>query len=388
MVARPAGKSAAEIRGYLKTWGKRNHIVFYLEEMADWGFLQDIFKETREIAPSNVVILKSFKQLVQNFADEYYVGKGLTRVFLFRTLPAKILVTTMTDIGNLGLNRSINDTKYVYTFHSLASINAVYLEGAFDNYDYIFACHNTHVEELVERREASASRFKIFRGGYPRLDRVRQEIAIQTKMESGKVSPFKQGRKNVLIAPTWGPSAVTPLQIKQIYQGLHSHYNLTLRLHPMITTRKSGRSYLSEISKLESPDFRVKTDVSLVSDFVNSDVLITDWSGTALEFSYGTGRPTISVDTPQKIRNVNFQDVAQTLEFKVRRDIGVVLGTDSLSDIKLVVDKLLESENLRDNSKSIEKLSQEIFNSGIAAKLIAEAILSIFEDRESSNFWI
>ncbi len=365
---------------YLHAWKNRAHIVLYLEELGDWGFLKDIHQHLIEIKAVEVVVIKSFnEQLPVN--NVFNIGNGISRVILFRSTRSKVFITTMTDLGNLGLPKSFYGTSFVYVFHSLASIRAVYLEGAFDNYDYIFACHQTHVEELVERRKSKGLNYKIGQGGYPRLDRIileYQETSMKTEQAVEK--------KRVLIAPTWGVSALTPEQIARIVHSLGEKYEIVLRFHPMVTKRKKGKEYLNKVARLVGDLAEFDGDVSNVSQFTESDLLITDWSGSAFEFSMGTGKPVISIDNPRKIRNPYFKASEVTLESSLRFAMGDVVSPENLNLVDEIVQRLLKPQSKEKNRQSVLEKCQ-VFNLGNSSKVIAKEITQLIEGKTKSSFW-
>ena len=58
-----------------------------------------------------------------------------------------------------------------------------------------------------------------------------------------------------------------------------------------------------------------ETDFSSNSSIYRSDVLVTDWSGIAYEYSYTTLRPTLFVNTKMKVSRISTSSPATTLPF-------------------------------------------------------------------------
>ena len=74
--------------------------------------------------------------------------------------------------------------------------------------------------------------------------------------------------------------------------------------------------------------------------------MISDWSGAALEFSFGLERPVIFVDVPKKILNSKYQELEiEPLEAHIRDQIGIVLPTKDISKIGEIAKKLGKSKN-------------------------------------------
>ena len=49
--------------------------------------------------------------------------------------------------------------------------------------------------------------------------------------------------------------------------------------------------------------FLLDTEYNSLKSFYKSDIMISDWSGSALEFSFGLCKPVLFIDTPKKILN-------------------------------------------------------------------------------------
>ena len=60
--------------------------------------------------------------------------------------------------------------------------------------------------------------------------------------------------------------------------------------------------------------------------------MISDWSGAALEYSFGLNKPVIFLDLPKKINNPSYKDIdVIPLEVSIREDIGVVASVDDIT---------------------------------------------------------
>ena len=60
--------------------------------------------------------------------------------------------------------------------------------------------------------------------------------------------------------------------------------------------------------------------------------MISDWSGAALEYSFGLNKPVIFLDLPKKINNPRYKEInVVPLEASVREDIGVIVSIENLT---------------------------------------------------------
>ena len=71
-------------------------------------------------------------------------------------------------------------------------------------------------------------------------------------------------------------------------------------------------------------NFKVNGNLTISENKV--DILITDWSGFALEYYLTTGKSIIFIDTPPKIRNEKFKEIKlKSFEDLIRTNFGINL---------------------------------------------------------------
>ena len=62
--------------------------------------------------------------------------------------------------------------------------------------------------------------------------------------------------------------------------------------------------------------------------------MITDWSGTAYEFSFVTGKPSVFIDTPMKVNNPEYKKLGiEPLEISLRDQVGIRLNPKRLEGV-------------------------------------------------------
>ena len=83
-------------------------------------------------------------------------------------------------------------------------------------------------------------------------------------------------------------------------------------------------------------------DFSSNKTVFDADVLMTDWSGIAYEYSFTTLKPTLYINTPMKIMNPEYEELGiEPFDITVRDEIGISVDTDKLDTLGVVVDRLL-----------------------------------------------
>ena len=109
-------------------------------------------------------------------------------------------------------------------------------------------------------------------------------------------------------------------------------YKVTFRPHP--ETLKSSLKIINKIVSMYSKNemFIYEKGVSSLDSFHQSDFMISDWSGAALEYSFGLKKPVISLDLPKKVNNPMYKEIdIIPFEVSVREDIGVVVSVDQIT---------------------------------------------------------
>lgn len=350
----------------------KQSIVFYLEENSDWGFLKNLY-ELCVLTDLNVIVISStsVKPEIVPKNNFYFINSEFERIMLFLTLKSKLLITTLTDLGNLQLKKSIYGTKYIYIFHSLASTTAVYLDKAFDNYDYILCAGPHQKKELSNRFVSIQKQNKLFEYGYEKLDQLLKH----------KNQYFNQKKQfQILIAPTWGESGMNLVQIEEIITYLSEEYKIVLRFHPMFIR---SNAKLIDLFGKRHKNIHISESINSLTELIESDVLITDWSGIAIEFGLGLGKPVISVDLKQKIRNINY-DLSPTFESEIRSELGLILAPNNLKNIQLLVEQvILDREKYYLNSENL--LNQNVFNPGNCIKSGQNILYTILSEIEINN---
>ncbi|NIU06131.1 MAG: hypothetical protein GWO40_17935, partial [Gammaproteobacteria bacterium] len=163
---------------------------------------------------------------------------------------------------------------------------------------------------------------------------------------------------------------------------LRAGYRVTLRPHPQ-TRRMNPRRVDSLVAKFgQHPRFRCEADVVSQESLHASDLMISDWSGAALDYALGLERPVLFLDVPRKVNNPDFArlDIVP-FEDRIRRDIGAVVAPDRLDDIPDCVQPLI-SDPHRFRARIGVVRSRWVYNVGSSGARGAERILELAAESE------
>ena len=306
-------------------------VVFYSEGKSYWPLFKGLIDGILDRSELNVCYITSGKddpgiEYSDNQYKSFVIDDGYVRNWLFENMQTDILIMTMPDLNQYQVKRSKYPVHYIYIQHALMSLHMVYRQGAFDWFDTVFCSGPHHVHEIRCLEEKyNLPQKKLLEHGYARLDSI-----IEHKQSTKVDNEFK----HALFAPSWGHNAAIELGLgDQVVEKLLSFgYKVTLRPHPE-TLKSSSKIINKIISKHGNNEmFTYDQCVSSLDSFYQSDFMISDWSGAALEYSFGLNKPVIFLDLPKKINNPKYQEIdVVPLEVSVREDIGVVVA--SVDDI-------------------------------------------------------
>ena len=344
-------------RAYKKLPKSYKKVVFYSESFQDWHHLKPLLNALLDddIAVTYVTSDDKDPGLLK-LSKKYrsiYIGKGFFRILFFQFLKAKLLILTMMDLNNFELKRSMHPVHYVYIFHSLTSTHMVDTEKSFDHYDTIF-CAGPHQKKEIELREKNKDlkAKNLVPYGYPRIEKL---IQLSSKPKNEK--------KVILLAPTWGEQSIINLMGMEICSIIiNQGYSLILRPHH--ETIKRSPQLIDEIenkySHLET--FRLVREMGDAESLLQSDLLICDWSGTAIEYAFGLEKPVIFIDIPPRVRNPNWREIqSEPLEMSIREKVGRVICPSKLDELPSSISRLLNEDQV--SSSLIKSLREEfIYN--------------------------
>jgi len=361
-------------------------IVFYSENENSMLIFKSLISELTNKHNLNICYVTSSKdesilKKPNNRIKSFFIGDGVVRTKFFLNLKAKILIMTMPDLETFHIKKSkVYPVHYVYLFHSMVSTHLIYRRSAFEHFDSIFCVGNYQLDEIRSTEKLYNLKPKnLIRYGYSHLDNLLEKYSKRILLPKNN-----ENKLHILLAPSWSDDGLFEnISEKVIDILLREGYKVTFRPHPM-TQKKSKKKIdrmTEKFSKNES--FLLEQDIFNFDSFLFSDIMITDWSGAALEFAFAFEKPVLFIDVPKKINNPEYEKIPQVpIEVSIREKIGkIILPTDLElipNEIKMLYG---QTKELRDK---ITKIRNElIFNVGESKKDGAEEIIKLLNERES-----
>ena len=318
---------------------EKRKITFYSEGKNYWVHLKGIVETLLESSDVPINYLSSDPadpglQLNHPNYQTFEIGDRGIRNWIFENLQTEVMVMTMPDLAQYQIKRSRYEVHYVYVQHSLVSLHMIYRPGAFDHFDTVFCSGPHHVQEVRAIEASSGLPAKnVVEHGYGRLDAIREAA-------SERVNPAAaEGALRIVIAPSWGPQGVIESGVgaELVAQLIEQGHHVTLRPHPQ--TAKLEPDCIERILRAHEAceRFEYEGNVATQDSLHSSHVMVSDWSGAALDYAFGLDKPVVFIDVPRKINNPDYEQVGITpLEVSIRQEIGIVVKPSEIESIDWV----------------------------------------------------
>ena len=384
-----ARKEKADYRRFFQVENK--HVVFYSEKSGFWKYFKDIVEELIRLSNLNVhYVTNDPKDQVFEYAKmqprviPYYIGPKKI-ITLMMKMDADIVVMTTPDLETFHIKRSYvrKDIEYIYTPHDMTSTHMSFRELAMSHFDTIFCQGPQHIQEFTKTNEVyNLPPQKLVPCGYALLDDMIEDWRKREKKDE------KGGKTTILIGPTWNEDNILDSCVDELIQKLmRPDRRIIVRPHPEYVKRYGARlnALIGRWTEQIGKGLEFETDFSSHTSMYNADLLITDWSGIAYEYSLATERPSLFINTKMKVLNPNWERLGIVpMEISLRDQIGRSLNKDQLDLVDEVAADM--KENAGEWAEKIRKVRDEyFFYPGECGLKSAEYILGSLVAREGQG---
>lgn len=363
------------------------HLVFYSEKSGFYKYFKDVIEFL--LARSNVIIhyvTGDPEDQIFRIAESqprikpYYISD--TRLItLMMKMDADIVVMTVPDLDNYHLKRSYlrKDIEYIYMFHYPLSTHMVLQTGALDHYDTIFCVGQFQFEEIrAAERVYKLPEKKLIAAGYGQLEQLYEGYQ--------NMQPPQRKLPKVLIAPSWQPDNILDSCIDALLLQLPADkFQVVIRPHPEYVKRFGPRMDRLVDRYADREGLSFELDFTGNTSIFDSDLLITDWSGTAYEFSFVTCKPAVFIDTTPKINNPEYEKLGiEPLEFSLRSQVGIRVDPKAMEGLTERLQQLLADGP--EYARKIQQLREQyIANFGHSGEVGGRYILGQLKARQEAK---
>lgn len=297
-----------------------------------------IFKYLKSYINKSILISFEDINLDDEVKDRLFVFKTLFfRQIIFETLKVNYLYCSTPGLDDTYFKKSkVHNCKYVYLQHSPVGLINKYQKGAFNNFDIVQVINSFQKKDVQEINKNLKKKIKIFRSKYSLFNK---KFSSNKKISS------------VLIAPTWNSNFYQNNYHQKLYDEL-SKKNISFAIRPHPMSLKKNEITIETLDKI---GFVV--DYNDDFDFNKFNLLISDWSGIFLEYSYFTEKMSYLINSKQEFFD---QDISKkksnSIEMFAREKIAY--NYDPLEIKLLVEDLVMKNDSFTDKSYEKNKVNK------------------------------
>ena len=373
-------KSREDYKRFFKILNK--HLVFYSESNGFYKYYKGIIEYLLNNTNITIHYITSdfydniFNMAKENTQIKAYFIDDKRLITLMMKMDADVVVMTMPDLQNYHIKRSYikKDIEYIYIPHGMNSLNLTMRERSMNSFDTVFAVGPHQYEEAVKTNEVyNLKNRKIIKWGYTLLDDM---IEFYQKNKVTNEIP------KILIAPSWQKDNIIDLCLENLLDNIkNKNYEIIVRPHPQEVKLKKDK-FISLKEKYKNfKNICFETDFTSNETVFNADILISDWSGVAFEYSFTTKKPVIFIDTPMKIMNPEYKNLdIEPFNIWIRKEMGKVIAVDDLDKINIAIEDLIK--NYKKYQTKITNLTNTyVYNIGTSREVGDKYIISSIKNK-------
>ena len=325
--------------GKVKADNKKIPIAIFADDKRYWTIFEPICRELNKRGVDVLYMTASPDDPGLDNPYEHvrgeYIGAGNKAFSKLNFLNATILFSTTPGLDVYQWKRSKNVDYYIHIFHAAGDI-CLYRMFGIDYYDALMIAgeyQEQDIRQLEQKRGLPAK--ELVTVGIPFMDEMVTRLAT--------TGPAPEHPRTVLLAPTWGPSAIFSIHGGKIIEKLlETGYHVIVRPHPQSFTSEAEmmEKLMKEYPQSDQLEWNRDTDNFEV--LRRSDILISDFSGVVFDFSLVYDKPVIYTDPNFNLDPYDawFLD-HQLWTCSALPRIGQELNMDTLDNIKELIDTCL-----------------------------------------------
>jgi hypothetical protein len=270
--------------------------------------------------------------------------------------------------------------KLIHFIHSLGSLDGLYLEHHFDEYDYIVCAGEHQVKAFQEwrTRRTQLAGLTLVRGGYPKLDQNLADAARSAGAADGRTVVYAptfafEANQGLASLRSHGPQIVESL--------LEAGYSVIFRPHPVSLMHDGDRETVDVIVERNkaNPRFSLDASGSYADSYGKASAMVTDLSGTGFSYAFTYGRPVLFF-APDAAAEAGMQGI----QFDSRERIGGVARTIP-GMVEVVENRLRRQAEYKAQIEAFR--AQMIFNIGRSARYVADRLPQMLAG-ETCDDWV
>ena len=363
-----SGKVEADLKGL--------PFVIFADDKRYWSIFEPICRELDKRGKDVVYMTASEDDPALDNKFEHikaeYVGSENKAFARLNFLNATIVLSTTPGLDVYQWKRSKEVKYYVHIPHAASEITLYRMFGI-DYYDAILLSGEYQAQDirnLEKLRELPEK--ELVKVGIPYMDKM---IA---RLESEGPAPDHE--RTVLLAPSWGQSAIFSVYGSKILDVLlKTGYHIIVRPHPQ--SFKSEKDMIEKLMK-EYPDsdqLEWNRDTDNFDVLRRSDILISDFSGVIFDFSLVYDKPVIYTNPnfDLSLYDAWWLDAPLWTTTALPR-LGRELTEDNMNNLKDLIDSCLSDAQYVEGRRQVKAETWEFVGQG--AERTVDYLINKYEE--------
>lgn len=347
-------------------------LVIFSDHKRYWNVFQPICRELDKRGVDVVYMTASEDDPALNCTLPHvraeFIGpdnKVFTRLNFLR---ANLVLSTTPGLDVYQWKRSRDVNYYVHIPHAASDITMYRMFGI-DYYDALLLSGDyqmQQVRDLEQLRQLPAK--ELTKVGIPYMDEMAKRLE--------NADPIPAHERTVLLAPSWGPSAIFSVYGGKIIEKLlQTGYHVIIRPHPQSYT--SEKEMLEKLMQAypESDQLEWNRDNDNFDVLNRSDILISDFSGVVFEFSLIYDKPVIYTDPKMDLSVYDAWWLDQTTwTVTALPRLGEELRAENMDELKVLIDRCLSDPRYAEGRRQVKE--ETWANSGNGAAATADYLIA------------
>lgn len=347
-------------------------LVIFSDHKRYWNVFQPICRELDKRGVDVVYMTASEDDPALNCTLPHvraeFIGpdnKVFTRLNFLR---ANLVLSTTPGLDVYQWKRSRDVNYYVHIPHAASDITMYRMFGI-DYYDALLLSGDyqmQQVRDLEQLRQLPAK--ELTKVGIPYMDEMAKRLE--------NADPIPAHERTVLLAPSWGPSAIFSVYGGKIIEKLlQTGYHVIIRPHPQSYT--SEKEMLEKLMQAypESDQLEWNRDNDNFDVLNRSDILISDFSGVVFEFSLIYDKPVIYTDPKMDLSVYDAWWLDQTTwTVTALPRLGEELRAENMDELKDLIDRCLSDPRYAEGRRQVKE--ETWANSGNGAAATADYLIA------------
>lgn len=349
-------------RGKAKIEDNKTPFVIFSDNKRYWSVFEPICREMDKRKKDVVYLTASEDDAVFNCGLEHihpeFIGSGNKMYARLNYLNANVVLSTTPGLDVYQWKRSKAVQYYVHIPHAASEI-ILYRMFGIDYYDAILLSGEyqaNDIRKLEELRELPAK--ELYKIGIPYMDVMAERLK--------KEGPAPEGERTVLLAPSWGKSAIFSVYGGKIIDVLlKTGYHIVVRPHPQSFT--SEKDMIEKLMKEypESEQLEWNRDTDNFDVLRRSDILISDFSGVIFDFTLVYDKPVIYTDPDFDLAPYDAWWLKQPLwTVSALPRLGCRLTEGNMENLREVIDECIADPKYAQGRAEVKAETWEHYSEG------------------------